>query len=109
TVGAPAPSVAAGELRCEVVAATTASGPATPAACSAMFSAAVPLDTATAWRALCAAANASSKRPLYGPRVSAPLARISAIAAAISPPSPGGEKTPAAGAPQPQAPSPPFA
>src|SRR5262249_61979724 len=64
-----------------------------------MFSAAVPLDTATAWRASCAAANASSKRPLYGPRVSAPLARISATAAAISARSAGGKTTRAAGTP----------
>src|SRR5215471_17894315 len=64
-----------------------------------MFSAAVPLDTATACAASCAAANASSNRALYGPSVSAPLARISATAAAISARSAGGKTTRAAGTP----------
>src|SRR5262249_45251806 len=70
-----------------------------------MFSAAVPLDTATAWRAVCAAARAlggaaraSSKRPLYGPGVRPPVARISAIAASI-PARSGGEKTTLAAGP----------
>src|SRR5215468_1926429 len=64
-----------------------------------MFSAAVPLDTATACAASCAAANASSNRPLYGPSVSAPLARISVTAAAISARSAGAKTTRAAGTP----------
>src|SRR5215471_15240807 len=62
-----------------------------------MFRAEVPLDVATACAASCAAANAASKRPVYGPRVSAPLASISATAAAISARSSGGNTTRAAG------------
>src|SRR5215471_10211741 len=64
-----------------------------------MFSAEVPLAVATACAASCAAANAASKRPVYGPSVSAPLARISVTAAAISARSAGGNTTRAAGTP----------
>src|SRR5690348_13224151 len=64
-----------------------------------MFSAEVPLAVATAYTASCAAANAASNRPVYGPRVSAPLARISVTAAAISARSAGGNTTRAAGTP----------
>src|SRR6516165_331831 len=62
-----------------------------------MFRAEVPLAVATVCAASCAAANAASKRRVYGPRVRAPLASISATAAAISARSSGGSTTRAAG------------
>src|ERR1035438_10453679 len=77
----------------------TTSRPVTPTPRSAISRAAVPLDVAVARRAACAAANAASKLRVYGPSVSAPLARISSTALAISVRSARGKTTRAAGTP----------